>query len=241
MKKSIEFADETWNPVWGCNNKCPYCFARSIAKRFSKQMFQKEFNHRIKESHNVEYCEDLLAERLQDFTPEILWSQLEKKFKKASTHIFVNSMSDIMYWKPEWMTLVLDQVKRNLDKKFIFFTKDIGVTKEFGYSAVFETHLNVTLIYTINNSEENDLLYHKWTGGKSKVGICIEPMQSECYDVTLNMFDWIIIGAETGNRRNKIEVKTEWIEPFYDLKIPVFMKESIRHLVPAEEFRQERI
>jgi protein gp37 len=53
--------------------------------------------------------------------------------------------------------------------------------------------------------------------------------------------DWVIIGAETGNRKNKIEVKPEWIEPFYDLKIPVFMKESIRHLVPSEKFRQERI
>jgi protein gp37 len=236
MKKRIEFADETWNPVWGCLNNCPYCFARPIAKRFSKQMFQKEFNYRIKESHNVEYCGDLLAERLQDFTPEILWSQLEKKFKKRSTHIFVNSMSDIMYWKPKWWKLVLSHILGYPEKKFIFFTKSKSLI-DFNFLSNLP---NAVLIKTINTEKDIDDCNIYFDG---KLGFCIEPMQS-CLSSYTGMFgacDWVIIGAETGNRKNKIEVKPEWIEPFYDLKIPVFMKESIRHLVPSEKFRQERI
>lgn len=34
-KTKIEWCDSTWNPVTGCYHKCPYCYARGIANRFS--------------------------------------------------------------------------------------------------------------------------------------------------------------------------------------------------------------
>ena len=34
-KTPIEWATHTWNPVTGCNHGCPYCYARSIARRFA--------------------------------------------------------------------------------------------------------------------------------------------------------------------------------------------------------------
>jgi hypothetical protein len=30
----IDWTDFTWNPVTGCYNNCPYCYARRIAGRF---------------------------------------------------------------------------------------------------------------------------------------------------------------------------------------------------------------
>jgi len=33
-KTKIDWCDMTWNPVTGCLNSCPYCYARKIAKRF---------------------------------------------------------------------------------------------------------------------------------------------------------------------------------------------------------------
>ena len=53
---------------------------------------------------------------------------------------------------------------------------------------------------------------------------------------------WIIVGAETGNRKNKPVVCKWWIDKLahmclqYD--IPIFMKESLRTLMGAD-FRQE--
>lgn len=35
-KTKIEWADYTWNPVTGCLHNCPYCYAKRIAKRFSR-------------------------------------------------------------------------------------------------------------------------------------------------------------------------------------------------------------
>jgi len=45
-------------------------------------------------------------------------------------------------------------------------------------------------------------------------------------------FDWLILGAETGNRKGKVVPEKEWIYDIYDYcqnhKIPLFMKNSIQ-------------
>lgn len=54
--------------------------------------------------------------------------------------------------------------------------------------------------------------------------------------------NWIIIGAETGNRKNKVTPQREWIDEIVRVcdehGIPVFMKESLRNLM-GDDFRQE--
>ena len=54
--------------------------------------------------------------------------------------------------------------------------------------------------------------------------------------------DWLIIGAETGNRKGRTVCKREWVEHIVDYanKVgkPVFMKESLRGIMGAD-FRQE--
>jgi protein gp37 len=233
MKKGIEFADETWNPVWGCLNNCPYCFARPIAKRFGYEILQKEWHYR--HDHGI-YSNDLCFSDGTNFIPNFLHSQLEKKFKKNTTHVFVNSMSDIMYWKPDWWQLVIKHILGYPDKKFIFFTKS-NLLVNFNFLANLP---NAILIKTVNTEKDIDDCSIYFDGN---LGFCIEPMQSylSSYIGMFEACDWIIIGAETGNRKGKIEVKPEWIYDFYNLKNPVFMKESIRNIVPEENFRQERI
>ena len=57
-----------------------------------------------------------------------------------------------------------------------------------------------------------------------------------------NGVDWIIVGAETGNRKDKIYPNREWIEHIVETSkktgIPLFMKESLRDLM-GDDFRQE--
>ena len=54
--------------------------------------------------------------------------------------------------------------------------------------------------------------------------------------------DWLIIGAETGNRKGKTVCKREWVEHIVEYADkagkPVFMKESLREIMGAD-FRQE--
>ena len=54
---------------------------------------------------------------------------------------------------------------------------------------------------------------------------------------------WVILGAETGNRKNKIVPKKEWITELVDYYsmfgyTKFFMKDSLRGLM-GDDFRQE--
>jgi protein gp37 len=82
----IEWCDMTWNPVWGCLNNCPYCYAQKIAKRFHFPMAHKEFNC----FGNITFGE--FASQIKDFIPTWLESNFQKKFPKKPSLIFVNSL-----------------------------------------------------------------------------------------------------------------------------------------------------
>ena len=72
----------------------------------------------------------------------------------------------------------------------------------------------------------------------------IEPLLSEL-DITygLGAFNWIIIGAETGNRKGKITPKKEWIDKICSTYTaahnPVFMKDSLIPIMGEENMRRE--
>lgn len=55
--------------------------------------------------------------------------------------------------------------------------------------------------------------------------------------------DWVIVGAETGNRKNKVIPQKEWIDSIVadcaDYGIPVFMKDSLIPVVGEENMRRE--
>ena len=73
--------------------------------------------------------------------------------------------------------------------------------------------------------------------------VSFEPL---LYDIGANIGstggDWLIIGAETGNRKGKAICQREWVEHIVEYADkagkPVFMKESLRTLMGAD-FRQE--
>ena len=39
--------------------------------------------------------------------------------------------------------------------------------------------------------------------------------------------DWVILGAETGNRAGRVIPPADWIEPWLQLEIPLFMKDNL--------------
>ena len=42
--------------------------------------------------------------------------------------------------------------------------------------------------------------------------------------------DWLILGAETGNRKGKVIPELEWIQDLVFFGIPVFMKSNLQEL-----------
>lgn len=219
-KSKIEWCDTTWNPVWGCLNNCPYCYARKIAKRFYLPIMKKEFDFCNKYDIGQSYLEGL-----QNFKPTFLWSNFYKKFPKKPSRIFVNSMSDIRYWKEEWMRKVINKIKGFPQHTFIFLTKFNMFYSNYDFPE------NCWLGYTVNTQHDLDNLL---IGGKhcrdfpnNKWFISLEPIQERCI---MNFVpDWLIIGAETGNRKNKIVPEREWLQSLVEHRIyPVFLKDNLK-------------
>jgi len=215
MSTKIEWADEVWNPVWGCLNNCPYCYAKSIAKRFGKT--------------NEE----------QKFIPAWKESAFNRKFAKSTKKVFVNSMSDIMYWKHEWMERVIERIKQHPDIQFIFLTKG-------GYKAYagYEFPDNVVCGITITRPRDFPIVtVGRFFPAKHWL-VNFEPLLEPInigyvWDYTQE-FDWIIIGAETGNRKDKPLPELYWYEYLLkQTKIPVFLKPSLDATTPKELIRRE--
>ena len=98
MKRTkIDWVDCTCNPVVGCKNGCPYCYARKLNDRFH-------------------FIDDWSEPK---FFPERL-KQFESKKPKS---VFINSMSDIAYWEIEWAREVMAAIRENRQHTYIFLTK----------------------------------------------------------------------------------------------------------------------
>ncbi|KKL16914.1 hypothetical protein LCGC14_2490800 [marine sediment metagenome] len=200
-KTKIDWCDFSWNPVWGCRNNCPYCYARKLAKRFGDS----------------------------EFKPTWKQKNFDKPFPKKLSRIFVNSMSDICWWPWEWMESVLKKIADNRMHTFLFLTKSPGIY--FGYEFPLNCRLGATvtrekyLTSSLALSEKCDF-------------VSIEPMLERIYPQPLNIFTWVIIGAETGNRKGKVIPKRKWIAEIVDYckanQIPVFLKESLREIWGGE-------
>lgn len=245
----IEWCDATWNPVWGCKTNCPYCYAKKIAARFFKKIALREVSYRfnkgwhLSDPHGFD-CNDNkenIYKELSNFKPTWLESNFNKSFPKKPKRIFVNSMSDIAYWNPEWIEKVLDKIHDNFHHTFIFLTKFPEIYTNIFFPKNCWLGITVTKNDTLKLHDFyfpfHSIKHHK---NKNKTFLSIEPIQGkiDIKNIHTGRTDWIIIGAETGNRKNKITPEPEWIESFRDLDIPIFMKNNLRPII-GDNLKQE--
>ena len=71
-----------------------------------------------------------------------------------------------------------------------------------------------------------------------------EPLLGDIVSIDLRGMKWVIIGAETGNRKDKVDTKAQWIGRLTAIAkstgIPVFHKDNVKSHVPEwfELFRE---
>lgn len=231
MPTKIDWCDETLNPVFGCTHGCEYCYGRGIARRFAEPFAAKEAKHKGLPPGTI--FETQLAGQLRRFVPVFLESNLHRNFPKKTFRIFVNSMSDIADWRPEWIDAVAGRIANDPDRYYLFLTKRPQVYQDnfspFGMK-------NILRGMTITGVNGNDFSYNRGTAPLAFVQfVSIEPLLGDGAAKVLHLFPnlrWIILGAETGNRKGKVFPRTEWIRDivaYAEAKnIPIFMKESLR-------------
>jgi len=227
MANKIGWCDMTWNPVWGCRNKCEYCYARGIAKRFYNVIADKEYKYMY---HINEICTGEFANKLRHFVPTFINSQFNKKLPKKPQRIFVGSMSEIYYWEKEWMERVIKKVKQYPQHTFIFLTKFPKVY----YGNIFPKNclLGVTITKE-KDFEKNDEWWGWFFNETNTTFLSFEPLLKPIPIewIGYSNIDWVIIGAETGNRKGKVIPKLDWVLEIVRYcehnKIPVYIKDNL--------------
>lgn len=223
---AIEWTTKTWNPVTGCLNGCPYCYARDLANGRCKNTYLA--NNMLATPFSEEKAGDPFYPR---FWPE----RLKEKFGSVPTKVFVCSMADLFGpWVPDvWISQVIDVVKRNPQHTFIFLTKypeNLGKWNPWPK--------NIWLGATATGKVQYDFAWYVLakTVNASVRFISFEPLNGPVIPHSHNglILDWIIIGAETGYRKGKPALSDvhKWagviIEAADKTGVPVFLKDNLK-------------
>lgn len=181
---------------------------------------------------------------------------------KKPRNIFVCSMGDLFGdWIPiGWIQEVFTACRRAPQHRYLFLTKNPSRYKNLNRYVYLPTYEETD----IEKSEPHIMLGASATNNAQMKAafdsdadwVSIEPIHesllSEWFVSFIGSKDgpgiwaprwkWVVIGAETGNRQDKIIPKKEWVQEIADICMqegtPVFMKESLRDLM-GDEFRQE--
>lgn len=251
-KTKIDWCDYSWNPVTGCYHDCKYCYARKIANRFCRESdYMKCKANDPKSIHEIDealFKDDYKGTILPypyKFEPTFHKHRLNKPSRKTKgVNIFVCSMADLFgEWVPdEWIGEVFEACKKAPQHRYLFLTKNFIKASNFRYADNWWIGKTIT-----NNDDARFSEGDPWNiDGINRANqfLSIEPIHGEISYLKyyLYSFKWIIVGAESGNRKDKVIPQKQWI---MDIKnqcrsagVPIFMKESLRELM-GQDFIQE--
>lgn len=268
-KSKIEWCDHTWNPVTGCRHGCPYCYARTMTARFAgdvrlNKMARADYQlvDAADESEEVYLLEKPMMNETGNalvypfgFEPTYHRYRMDTLDKlKMGNNIFVGAMSDIFgAWVPgQWITDILGACMERPQHNYMFLTKNPKRYCDLEDAEKLPVRENMWYGTSVTNAAQMGIAVDAFgeLQGKTKTFFSIEPIleniaTSRGWAIASNCryINWVILGAETGRRREKVVPDREWIEKIVldcDMEgIPVFMKNSLIPIIGEENMRRE--
>jgi protein gp37 len=258
-KTKIEWCSMTWNPVSGCYHNCPYCYARRIATRFGGAS-ETDCNETVGTecqwlTEGTGITHDLtepvydvdrghIAPYPFDFDPTFHRYRLSEPAQtKKPQRIFVCSMADLFGdWAPdEWIQEVFAACEKAPQHTYLFLTKN---PKRYGRMLDNGLLPNKSNYWYGSTCTKDTDIFYVTKGNNYNWFVSIEPLLEPFREIAEKdmLTDWLIIGAESGNRKGKIIPEKIWVQDiaaqYKDAGVPVFMKESLRELM-GSDFVQE--
>lgn len=216
-KTPIEWCDYTWNPITGCLNNCPYCFARKIATRFKgTKAFPNGFE--------------------PTFHPDRLLDPY--KLNKSLKKIFVCSMGELFNPNipPIWIRLTLNIIGYCAHCTFITLTKCPDYMAMWKDEIPPYCWLGVSIDGKEEKAHQQSMVYNLLCCVSWVKFICFEPLLAPI-NIDLNGINWIIIGAQTNPYKPP---QKEWVENLivkaHSQNIPIFLKDNLRWHTKIQEF-----
>lgn len=201
--EGISWASWSWNPVTGCLHGCDYCYARSIANRWT-------------DAYPVGFTPLFHHERLD--APRNTIVPAAHQDDPAWRRVFVCSMADLYgRWVPDdWISQVHESMLASPQWQYILLTKfparyvglDIPRKAWVGTSVDEQKRVRIA---------EN--AFRQIDGGAVK-WLSLEPLREPLEFTDLSMFDWVVIGAQTETRQPDGPVPAfappyEWVHRLY--------------------------
>ena len=252
-KTKIEWCSHTWNPVTGCLHGCRYCYARGVAHRFGLTFAPKLGDPGMEGASKYDSPEgmDTMLElekpytcggKVQPFPMAFLptfhrYRLEEPEQAKGHRDIFVVSMGDLFgKWVPtSWIAQVIDACLRAPQHRYLFLTKNPARYLELDHMALLPHGENFWYGSTVANRDAVAMYPMPWVNINTfwSMEPLLEPVPMEDAE---GLPQWVILGAETGNRKDKVIPRREWVDQITafcaENEIPVFYKGNLREYFP---------
>jgi len=249
-KTKIEWTDYTWNPITGCLHDCPYCYARKTSKRFSGDVRLNLKDPQVNQvGPNIYEIEKKWESSTNahipfplGFLPTLHKYRLDyPKTVVNGVRVFVCSMSDMFGdWVPDaWIEQIFNACEEAPQHQYLFLTKNPKRYTELAQRGILRKKDNFWYGSTVT-TQTAPFFHNK----EYNTFLSIEPI-AEPFDkfegliANAALVDWVIVGAETGNRYGKIVPEKSWITPIVEVtkksNTPLFMKNSLEDIVGADE------
>lgn len=259
LKTKIEWCDSTWNPVTGCRHNCHYCYAKRIAERFGGYELGADYDFKRIESESGAIFETSPVSHLYKryagnrlvaapypfrFEPTFHKYRLNQPRKWIKPqNIFVCSMADLFgKWVPdEWIHKVFDTCRNAPQHRYLFLTKNPGRYTQYGVPS------DSKKWYGASITQESEMHWFNVLPAGCNIFVSMEPvledLQPEKHNILFRQIGWIILGAESGNRKDKVVPQAEWIKKIVwhakEREVPVFMKDSLIQIVGEKNMVRE--
>lgn len=182
------------------------------------------------------------------------------KWKNPRT-VFVGSMTDLFgEWVPDrWIKDVFNACEKAPQHRYLFLTKNPQRYVNLAEKEILPISENMLFGISVTNKAETIDAAEAVSGlmdifckyaENVPVFLSVEPLledvtqTDEWKEMYIDSYvNWIIVGAETGNRKDKIVPSKTWIDNItedcdYSI-IPVFMKDSLIPIIGEENMRRE--
>ena len=248
----------SWNPITGCLNGCPYCYARTLAH--GRLRFRYLANNNLPLDDEPNHKEHLAnpfyprfwPERLKELPQAQSWTsgggrtKAIRRRNTTSKGIFVCNMCEFFGdWIPiNWQREIFKVIKANPQHRFYFLSKLPWNMARF---SPFPDNCWIGATVCDKQTAFNAWWYYFRGAVNAKLKfISFEPLLDEMMEVPAPLggsiipkADWIIIGSQT---KPYNPPKKEWVQAIVECADkagkPVFLKDNLKPLL-GDNLRQE--
>lgn len=219
MATTIEWTDETWNPVTGCQKVspgCKHCYAEKFAERFRGTVLPNGKRHPF----------------YNGFDPELRPLRLtQPQAWRSPKMIFVNSMSDLFgeFVPDEYIDQVFDAMRASAHHTYQVLTKRAErLVRWTSARRWLQSATNIWLGVSVEDRTYGLPRIERLQGATAAIRfLSIEPLLEPLGQLDLTQINWVIVGGESGPGARPLEIS--WVREVRDQcvanRVPFFFKQ----------------